>query len=521
MASIPADTGTSHRASASSGVAAFGVAAFGVAAFGGAAFDGAAPAVTAPSDAAAVRRRNLGLVLRHIADHGPCARTEIAAATGLAHGSVTALVSDLLERGLITEDAVQRSGTRGRPGRPVRLAPTRALILTVQIGADRIRVRTADLSGATVRETTAPVRTPIAPDRMADTVAALLQRAVAATVGASEWPRSASGAPSTGLPFPAAVDEPSPPHPVVAGAGEFGGAATGVTAMPGRARSDSDGAGAAHPGSVAPAGDRWDAAVVRVVVAMAGPVRDDAARTVVVAPDFGWLGPVRLGELIAARMPGLGCAVEVVNDGNAAALAEFHARGRRDRVVLIEAGTGIGGGVVVDGRIETGSHGVAGEPGHMPVGWDGPECACGARGCLVVYAGPEAVLGAAGLRDMLRDQGVCAASAELVTRLRAGDGPALTAVEVAGRAIGAAVQSITALLDVDAVVLGGTLAQWFPWLAPGVESALAGRRALLPGLALEVVPAVLGQDAILLGAVEFARRAVLSDPAVVPPLRAG
>ncbi|MGW4245618.1 MarR family transcriptional regulator, partial [Nocardia sp. NPDC004722] len=70
-----------------------------------------------PTDSAAIRRRNLGLVLRHIADHGPCARTEVAAATGLAHGSVTALVADLTDRGLLREDDALRSGTRGRGGR--------------------------------------------------------------------------------------------------------------------------------------------------------------------------------------------------------------------------------------------------------------------------------------------------------------------------------------------------------------------------------------------------------------------
>lgn len=430
---------------------------------------------SAPADAAAVRRRNLGLVLRHIADHGPCARTEIAAATGLAHGSVTALVADLMDRGLIQEDAAQRSGTRGRPGRPVRLNPTRALTLAVQISADHLRVRAADLSGTTCWEAAEPLRTPIAPERIADEIAVLLWRAIAAA-GAS----GRSGPPRAGDAPPTAPDS------VVV---------RGISGTP---------------------------VVVRVVVAMAGPVRDDTARTVVVAPDFGWRSPVRLGELIAARMPGLGCAVEVVNDGNAAALAEFHARGRgRERVVLIEAGTGIGGGVVADGRIEIGSHGVAGEPGHMPVGLDGPECVCGARGCLVVYAGPDAVLGAAGLREVLRDKGVYAASDELAALLEAGDARALAAAEVAGRALGAAVQSIGALLDVDAVVLGGTLAQWFPWLLPGMEASLAGRRALVPGMRLDVAPAVLGADAILLGAGEFARRAVLSDPAVVPPLPLG
>ncbi|MEV6774118.1 ROK family transcriptional regulator [Nocardia sp. NPDC051030] len=405
-----------------------------------------------PSDSAAVRRRNLGLVLRHIAEHGPCARTEVATATGLAHGSVTTLVADLVDRGLIGEDDAQRSGGRGRPGRPVRLAPSRALTIAVQITSEQLRAVVADLAGAIVwREDTSHHQAPGTPEAMADALAAAVRRAENA--------------------------------------------------------------------ARAPRFEHVESVLVRVVVAMAGPVRDDGAQTVLVAPDFGWLRPVRLGALIADRLPGLDCPVDVVNDGNAAALAEYHARPRARRgLVLIEAGTGIGGGVVLDGRIHIGSHGIAGEPGHMPVAFDGPGCVCGARGCLVLYAGPEAVLTAAGLQRTLRSQGVQAASDRLVVALEAGDERALAAVEEAARALGAALLSITALLDVDEIVLGGLLTQWFAWLAPTIEQVLSGRGALAPAMELDVVPAALGADSMLRGAVEFARHAVLSDPSGVPRL---
>ncbi|MFI6869473.1 ROK family protein [Nocardia sp. NPDC050406] len=399
-----------------------------------------------PSDSAAVRRRNLGLVLRHIAEHGPCARSEIATGTGLAHGSVTALVADLVERGLVGEDDAVRGGGRGRPGRPLRLEPRRALAVAVQIGAEELRVAVADLAGAVVwRETVAHRCAPGTPEAMAEEVAAAVTRAE-----------------------------------------------TAIVALPGAVRT-------------------------RVVIAMAGPIRDDADQTVAIAPDFGWLRPVRLGALIAARLADPTCPVDVVNDGNAAALAEFHARPRPTRgLVLIEAGTGIGGGVVLDGRIHIGSQGIAGEPGHMPVALDGPPCVCGARGCLVRYAGPEAVLTAAGLDGVLRREGLAVASRQFVAALRAGDAAAARAIETAARALGVAILSSTALLDVDEIVLGGTLAHWFPWLAPIIEAQLAGRRALAPALELEVAEARLGEDAILYGAIESARRTVLSDPALVP-----
>ncbi|WP_327144140.1 ROK family transcriptional regulator [Nocardia sp. NBC_01327] len=446
-------------------------------------------AAVSPSDSAAVRRRNLGLVLRHIAAHGPCARTEVATATGLAHGSVTTLVGDLVERGLVGEDTALRSGGRGRPGRPLRLAPRRALSVAVQISSEQLRVVVADLAGAVIWRAAAPHNcAPGTPEAMADVVAAVVRRAELATATSNAA---------------VAAAKRGGEHEAIASADALSDAAAVADAAHGTAE------------AIAAAAD---SVLVRVVIAMAGPVRDDAAQTVVMAPDFGWLQPVRLGELVAARLPGMDCPVEVINDGNAAAFAEFHARPRQRGLVLIEAGTGIGGGVVLDGRIQIGSHGIAGEPGHMPVALDGPRCVCGAHGCLVLYAGPEAVLTAAGLGELLIREGLHATSTRLVEALGAADAPAVAAVRTAGQALGAVILSVTALLDVDEIVLGGLLAHWFPWLAPTIEQQLAGRRALAPALRLTIAPAVLGEDAMLLGAIEFARRTVLSDPASVPLL---
>ncbi|WP_194837081.1 ROK family transcriptional regulator [Nocardia sp. XZ_19_369] len=400
---------------------------------------------TSPAhDSVAVRRRNLGLVLRYVAEHGPCARTEIAVATGLSHASVTTLVADLTARGLLREDGVLNSGGRGRPRRLLRMVPRRAVTVAVQISAEQLRVAVADLAGTIVWQDAVPHHSAAGvPATMADAVATAVRRAEAA----------------------------------------------------------------APPG----------AELVRVAVAMAGPVADDDAQTVLVAPDFGWLRPVRLRALIAARLPGRTCPIDVINDANAAALAEYHAQPRRSRgVVYIAAGTGIGGGVVLDGRIHTGSHGIAGEPGHMPVAIDGPPCACGAHGCLVGYAGPEALLTAAGLGDLLRRNGLGPAADQLTRALDRGDERARAAADLAGRALGTAILSITALLDIDEVILGGTLAQWFPWLEPSIRHQLAGRQALVPDIEPAVTPARLGTDATLLGVIEFARRAALADPATVP-----
>ncbi|WP_433654487.1 ROK family transcriptional regulator [Nocardia sp. CA-128927] len=400
--------------------------------------------MTQAHDSVAVRRRNLGLVLRHVAEHGPCARTEIAVATGLSHASVTTMVADLTARGLVSEDGVLLSGGRGRPRRLLRMIPRRASTIAVQISSEQLRVAVADLAGTIVWRDTAPHNGVAGvPPSMADAIADAVRRAETA----------------------------APP----------------------------------------------DAELVRVAVAMAGPVGDDEAQTVLAAPDFGWLRPVRLRALIAARLSEVTCPIDVINDANAATLAEYHAHPRRPRgVVYIAAGTGIGGGVVLDGRIHTGSHGIAGEPGHMPVAIDGPACFCGARGCLVGYAGPDAVLTAAGFDDVLRRDGLGRAADLLVEALDRGDERALEAVDIAGRAVGTAILSITSLLDIDEVILGGVLAQWFPWLYPVIQHQFSGRRALVPAAEPDVTPALLGADAALLGVIEFARRAALSDPATVP-----
>ena len=83
--------------------------------------------VNSPTGPADVRRRNLSLVLRHIAAYGPCARTELAEATGLVHGSITALTAELIGSGLVHEVGLASSGARGRPRRLLELAPGRVL----------------------------------------------------------------------------------------------------------------------------------------------------------------------------------------------------------------------------------------------------------------------------------------------------------------------------------------------------------------------------------------------------------
>ncbi|MFF7246864.1 ROK family protein [Embleya sp. NPDC008237] len=403
-----------------------------------------------PTDTAAVRRHNVALVLREIAAHGPCARTEVAAATGLVHASVTALAADLIGRGLVAEVGSMSSGGRGRPRRLLRLVPGRVVAIALQVTLERVEVMAADLAGAVAHRASVPHRAPFGdPEPLAEVLAREIERAEAV-----------------------------------------------VRARP-------------------------DAHLARVVIAMAGPVTG-AGHTVAAAIDFGW-SRTDLRALVLAHLPDLACPLDVVNDANVAALAEYHARADRGgelpcAAAYIKADTGVGGGLVVDGRMHTGTHGMAGEVGHIPLAFDGPDCPCGARGCLAMYVGPEPLTAAAGLADLAARDGVDAALAELDRRLRAGDPRATDALAVAGRSVGAAVLAISGLVDPGEVILGGYLATWVAWLTPGIDAVLAGRRAVAPHLEPTIAQGILGPDATLHGALRTSREATLDDAATVPPL---
>ncbi|HKH16670.1 MAG TPA: ROK family transcriptional regulator [Solirubrobacteraceae bacterium] len=101
-----------------------------------------------PANQRSVRRHNLGVVLRHVADRGPRSRAAIAQETGLNKTTVSSLVAELIEFGLVRETEVELRGTVGRPALPVELSGQRVAGLGLEIGVDFLAVRAADLTGA-------------------------------------------------------------------------------------------------------------------------------------------------------------------------------------------------------------------------------------------------------------------------------------------------------------------------------------------------------------------------------------
>ncbi len=174
-------------------------------------------------------------------------------------------------------------------------------------------------------------------------------------------------------------------------------------------------------------------------------------------------------------------------------------RGHRDMVGLVVS-TGVGGGIVLGGRIVDGATGNAGHLGHIVVDPDGPACACGGRGCLeAVASGPASVTWATS-EGWSPPPGEVFSGVTLTDSARAGDEIARAALARAGRAVGVALASVAALLDVPRFVIGGGLAEAGSLLIDPARAALAEHARLPYVSGLTVDKAQLGSAAGLIGA---------------------
>jgi glucokinase len=250
-----------------------------------------------------------------------------------------------------------------------------------------------------------------------------------------------------------------------------------------------------------PPGD-WGDRVVGVGLAIAGNVSADRSR-VETSPHLPLHGQPLQADLQRA---GVGAPVVVENDANAAAWAEWvlgpHA-GLRD-LALVTVGTGLGGGIVMGGRLQRGAHGFAGEPGHVIVVPDGRACPCGGHGCWEQYASGTA-LGRA-YRELGGDPSVTGPA--VTTAAQRGDPLALAAFDEIGRWLGLGLAGVVAMLDPGVIILGGGVGEAGDLLLRPTREGLAhhlawgGRRQAPP-----IEAAVLGNDAGAVGAALLAAAA--------------
>jgi glucokinase len=254
-----------------------------------------------------------------------------------------------------------------------------------------------------------------------------------------------------------------------------------------------------------------------VPVGVGAPGMVDRAGRLCFAPNLPQAQGVDWTELIGERLPGR--AVLIENDANFAVLSEHHLGAARGygHVVMVTLGTGIGGGIVIDGRVEVGSAGFAGEIGHMVVDPAGPPCPCGRRGCwerfasgagLGVLAREAALAGrlgevvrlAGGDPESVRGEDVSAAAA-------GGDPAARQVIEEVGWWVGFGLANLAAVLDPECFVLGGGVVQAGDLL---LDAARATFAHLVEGAERRpraaIVPATFGERSGAVGAALAARQ---------------
>lgn len=189
----------------------------------------------------------------------------------------------------------------------------------------------------------------------------------------------------------------------------------------------------------------------------------------------------------------LGLGTVMINDARAFTLAEglLGAGKGHSTVVCVTLGTGVGGGLMIDGHVHIGAFGVAGEIGHQTILPDGPLCNCGNRGCLEALVRADVVAADAG-RTTVR---------EVFDGVADGDERSVAAVDRMAEYLGIGLANLVTVLGPDRIVVGGGIADAGDLVILPIADAVKRRVTLVPTDAIEIVPAVFGHHAGAVGAV--------------------
>lgn len=257
-----------------------------------------------------------------------------------------------------------------------------------------------------------------------------------------------------------------------------------------------------------------------------GPL-DTNRGLVLEAPNLGWKN-VPLATILTER---LGAPAYISNDVNAGTWGEYLLGAGReaDACLGVFIGTGIGGGIVLNGSLYEGASGVAGEIGHMLIDPKGPTCGCGQKGCLEAYASRTAItrdiwaeIKAGGKSRILdaKEKGEQIRSKQLSRAFEEGDKLIIGVLEKAAKYLGIGIASAAHLINPDRIILGGGVVEALgEKYVSRVREAFVARAFKSVSAAAEIVEARLGDDAVVLGAAFLARRRSLPDekPATVAP----
>jgi predicted NBD/HSP70 family sugar kinase len=377
------------------------------------------------------RRTSRERVVDALRDRGPLSRADIARHAALSRATVSSVLGELQEAGLVTEaNGAPPENGQGRPASQLRLDPSAGIAVGIDFGKRHLRVAVADLGHQILAER----REDMQPDSAAAEVMDLAAKLVAELLEDAGVDRSRVIGVAMGIPGP--ID----PESVELGS---------TTILP------------------------------------------------------GWVG-LRAREEMSER---LGLEVAVDNDANLGVLSEWTWGAASDcaNVVYLKVSTGIGAGLIVDGRLFHGAGGTAGEIGHTIIDPTGPVCRCGNRGCL------EMLVGAPALIELLRPTHGELSIRQIVDAA-AGDSAACRRVLAeAGSAIGTAAANVCNLINPERIVVGGDLAAADDLLLAPLREAV--ERSAIPSAArdVEVVQGTLGQRAEVLGAVALGLRASASS----------
>lgn len=230
---------------------------------------------------------------------------------------------------------------------------------------------------------------------------------------------------------------------------------------------------------------------IAIGVGTPGPA-DASGRIARVAINLDNWHDVPLADWLEAK---IGLPTILANDANCAGLGEaWLGGGRRFRnLILLTLGTGVGGAIILDGKLFVGHQGAAGELGLITLNPDGPECNSGNRGSLEQYLSVPAIRRRTGLEP-----------AELGALAKLGDSAALTFWQIYGKDLGAGLASLIYVLTPEAIVIGGGVSASAEFFFPALQAEI--ERRVLPSsrAGLQLLPAELGNQSGMVGAAKLA-----------------
>jgi|Deesub1362B_J571_1020462.scaffolds.fasta_scaffold01435_6 glucokinase len=256
--------------------------------------------------------------------------------------------------------------------------------------------------------------------------------------------------------------------------------------------------------------NKHDGEIRGIGIGAAGQV-DFKTGVVIDPPNFPDWHEEPLGDIVREKF---GLPTFVDNDANVAALAEqaFGAGRDSDNFILVTLGTGVGSGLVLNGRLFHGAAGAAGEFGHTTIQFDGPVCNCGNRGCIERYVGarwiveramdalphyPESILNQRAEEGPLTPKVISETAKE-------GDALARRVLEEVGTFLGIALASVLNLLNLDLVIIGGGVSNAGDLLFKPVERAIRRHAMSVPAATVRVRRAQMGEHAGIIGAGQLA-----------------